>query len=62
VIAYEMLNGEIPFSDAFRLAMPPSGVSGSMRATFARAFAVEPTERPSGPLALLDDLQHALDG
>jgi serine/threonine-protein kinase len=60
VIAYEMLHGEPPAADALRPATRPSGPSSSMHATFARAFAVEPRERPSGALALLDDLQHEL--
>jgi tRNA A-37 threonylcarbamoyl transferase component Bud32 len=60
VIACEMLTGETPSSDGLRLGTQPSGLSGSMHATFARAFAVEPAERPFGALALLDDLQHAL--
>jgi hypothetical protein len=61
VIAYEMLNGETPSSDGLRLARRPFALSGSMHATFARAFAVESTERAAGALALLDDLQHGLD-
>ena len=60
VIAYEMLNGETLSSDGLRLTRRPSGLSGSRHATFARAFAVESTQRPSGALALLDDL-HGLD-
>jgi serine/threonine-protein kinase len=59
VIAYEMLNGEAPSSDRLPLA---TRLSGPMHAVFARAFAVEPAERPPSALALLDDLQHALDG
>ena len=61
VIAYEMLNGETPSAGAFRLDGRPTRLTGSMPATFARAFAVETAERPSSALALLDDLQRALD-
>jgi serine/threonine-protein kinase len=60
VIAYEMLNGQTPSADELRLTRP-SGLSQSMHAAFARAFAVDPSQRPSGALALFDDLQHALD-
>ena len=61
VIAYEMINGGIPSLEGLPPAIRLSGLSGPRHAVFARAFAVDATERPSGALALLDDLHHALD-
>jgi hypothetical protein len=44
-----------------RLADRQSGLPEATQLIFARAFAVDPAERPSGALACLDDLEHVLN-
>jgi hypothetical protein len=75
VIAYEMLVGECPFTETnsydFRRTVAPgswmhlanrrSDVPDSTDAIFARAFSVDPAERPAGALTFLDDMERALN-
>jgi serine/threonine protein kinase len=75
VIAYEMLVGECPFTETnsydFRRTVAPgswihlanrhSDVPDSTHAIFARAFSVDPAERPGCARTLLDDMERALN-
>jgi len=74
VVFYEMLCGEhpsgatsshrsspAPAADTWiRLAVRQPDLS-SLDAVFARAFSLDPVDRPSGALALMHSLEHALD-
>jgi tRNA A-37 threonylcarbamoyl transferase component Bud32 len=76
VVAYEMLAGRRPFADARSLDVFPALAPGpwirltdrhpelpsALDAVFARAFSLDPAERPTGALAFLGSLELALDG
>jgi len=76
VVAYEMLVGERPFAEARSLDSLPAVAAGtwirltgrqpelpsSLDSVFARAFSLDPAERPSGALDLMGNLEQAIDG
>ena len=76
-ITYEMLVGERPFTEArsldslhavpARTRIPPltgrqPELPSSLDSVFARAFSLDPAERPSGALVLMGNLEQAIGG
>jgi serine/threonine-protein kinase len=76
VVAYEMLAGRRPFAETNSVDWLPAVARGtwirltgaqpefpsSLDSVFARAFSLDPTERPSGALVLMGNLEQAIDG
>jgi len=76
VVAYEMLAGARPFAetgslDSFlalaagtwiRLADRQLELPSALDSVFARAFSLDPAERPTGALAFMNNLEQALNG
>jgi eukaryotic-like serine/threonine-protein kinase len=76
VVAYEMLAGGRPFAETssvdwfaavargtwIRLTGRQPELPSSLDSVFARAFALDPAERPSGALVFMASLEQALDG
>jgi serine/threonine-protein kinase len=76
VVAYEMLAGGRPFAETssvdwfaavargtwIRLTGGPPELPSSLDSVFARAFSLDPAERPSGALVLMGSLEQAIDG
>ena len=76
VVAYEMLAGRRPFADASSLELFPSRfplaptrltdrhpeLPSALDSVFARAFSLDPAERPTGALVFMGSLKQALDG
>ena len=76
VVAYEMLAGGRPFAETssvdwfaavargtwVRLADRQLELPSALDSVFARAFSLDPAERPSGGLILMGSLEQALDG
>ena len=75
VVAYEMLAGGRPFAEASSLDWFPAVAAGtwirltdrqpelpsSLDSVFARAFSLDPAERPSGALVFMGSLEQALE-
>jgi serine/threonine-protein kinase len=76
VVAYEMLAGKHPFAEtnsvdwiaavaretSIRLTGGQPEFPSSLDSVFARAFSLDPAERPSGALVLMGNLEQAIDG
>ena len=76
VVAYEILAGGRPFAEAsaldwlgavaagkwIRLTGRQPELPSSLDTLFARAFSLDPAERPTGALVLMGSLEQALDG
>lgn len=76
VVAYEMLAGERPFAETnsldwfaavaagtwIRLNVRQPELPSSLDSVFARAFSLDPAERPSGALVFMHNLEDVLDG
>ena len=76
VVAYEMLAGECPFAETnsldwfaavaagtwIRLNVRQPELPSSLDSVFARAFSLDPAERPSGALVFMRNLEDVLDG
>ena len=76
VVAYEMLAGGRPFAETssvdwfaavangtwIRLTGGQPEFPSSLDSVFARAFSLDPAERPSGALVFMHNLEDVLDG